>query len=183
MRRMDDASRACTVRPVESSDVDAVTAIYAHSVEHGTGTFELVAPGAAEMADRIDSVTRAGLPYLVAVAGGEVVGFGYAGIYRPRPAYRFTVEDSVYVGAESAGRGVGTRLLEELVRRCEALELRQMIAVIGDSTNVASIRLHERCGFVTVGTLQHVGWKHDRWLDTVLMQRTLGAGSATPAPS
>lgn len=177
---MSDASSAMTVRPVTAADVDAVTAIYAHHVSYGTGTFELVAPDSAEIAARIGAVTDAGLPYLVGVEVGAVVGFAYAGPYRLRPAYRFTVEDSVYLRPDATGRGVGTRLLEEVVGVCESLGLRQMIAVIGGSDNRASIRTHDKCGFGIVGTFRDVGWKHSRWVDTVLMQRALGAGGSSP---
>lgn len=169
------------IRPVASADVEAVAAIYAHDVRHGTGTFEIDPPSIGEMSDRIAAVTGAGLPYLVAVAGDDVVGFAYAGPYRPRPAYRFSVEDSIYLRPDVTGRGIGTRLLTEVVRRCEALGLRQMIAVIGDSDNVGSVRTHAKCGFELVGTFRAVGWKHGRWLDTVLMQRALGPGATTTA--
>ena len=172
-----------TIRPVGPDDVDAVSAVYAHDVLHGTGTFEIVPPTVAEMGDRIATVTAAGLPYLVAAWGSEVVGFAYAGAYRPRPAYRFTVEDSIYLRPDAVGRGIGTRLLAQVVGECEALGLRQMIAVIGDSENVGSIRLHAKCGFEPVGTFRGVGWKHGRWLDTVLMQRRLGAGETTGPPT
>ena len=160
-----------------------MTAAYAHDVLHGTGTFEIVPPSVAEMAQRVATVTSAGLPFLVAVLGGEVAGFAYAGPYRPRPAYRFTVEDSIYLRPEAAGQGIGTRLLTRLVAECEARGMRQMIAVIGDSDNLGSIRIHHKCGFEPVGTFRTVGWKHGRWLDTVLMQRGLGVAATTPPPT
>jgi len=163
------------LRPVLPHDVTAVRDIYAHHVLHGTGTFELTPPDEAEMAARIDAVTAAGLPFLVATDSGGVLGFAYAGPYRPRPAYRFTVEDSIYLRPEATGSGLGGRLLQAVLGRCEEQGVRQVIAVIGDSANVASVRTHEKCGFVHVGTFRAVGWKFDRWLDTVLMQRGLGA--------
>ena len=178
---MADEGQALSIRPVTAADIDAVTAIYAHDVLYGTGTFELVPPTVSEMAVRVASVTDAGLPYLAAVEASDVVGFAYAGPYRPRPAYRYTVEDSIYLHPEATGRGIGTLLLTEVVERCESLGLRQMIAVIGDSDNVGSIRTHAKCGFDPVGTFRAVGWKHGRWLDTVLMQRNLGVGATTPA--
>ena len=174
-------SNELRIRPVTAADLDAVTAVYAHDVLHGTGTFEIVPPTVAEMSDRVAAVTAAGLPYLVAMLGDDLVGFAYAGSYRPRPAYRFTVEDSIYLRPDATGRGIGTRLLREVVQVCESLGLRQMIAVIGDSDNVGSVRTHAKCGFSPVGAFRAVGWKHGRWLDTVLMQRSLGAGATTSA--
>jgi L-amino acid N-acyltransferase YncA len=162
------------LRPVTTPDVGAIRDIYAHHVLHGTGTFELMPPDEPEMAARIDAVTSAGLPFLVATDGRGVLGFAYAGPYRPRPAYRFTVEDSIYLHPDATGSGLGAPLLQAVLERCEALGVRQVIAVIGDSANLASIRTHEKCGFVHVGTFGAVGWKFDRWLDTVLMQRGLG---------
>lgn len=161
------------LRAVEDSDVRAITRIYAHHVRHGTGTFELDPPDEQEMVRRVTAVTSSGLPYLVALDAGSVVGFAYAGQYRPRPAYRFTVEDSIYLDPSATGRGVGGRLLSAVLDKCEALGIRQVIAVIGDSDNTASVRTHEKCGFAHVGTFRAVGWKFDRWLDTVLMQREL----------
>jgi len=166
------------LRPASTADVPALTQIYAHHVLNGTGTFEVEPPDEGEMAARFDAVTATSLPYLVATDGGDVVGFAYAGPYRPRPAYRFTVEDSIYLDPNATGRGLGTRLLSDLLHRCERLGIRQVIAVIGDSDNTTSIRLHDKCGFDHVGTLRDVGWKHGRWLDTVLMQRTLSATDA-----
>lgn len=167
------------LRAVKPQDVSAVRDIYAHHVLHGTGTFELTAPNEAEMGARMDAITATGLPFLVATEGGDVRGFAYAGPYRPRPAYRFTVEDSIYLHPDATGRGIGAALLREVLDRCEGLGVRQVIAVIGDTGNVASIRTHEKCGFATIGTFRAVGWKFGRWLDTVLMQRELGAGAAT----
>lgn len=166
------------LRPASGADLARITEIYAHHVRYDTGTFELEPPDEAEMAARCEAVTAAGLPYLVAYDGGGLLGFAYAGPYRHRPAYRFTVEDSIYVSPDAAGRGVGTRLLTDLLQRCEQLGIRQAIAVIGDSDNTPSIRLHDKCGFDRVGTLRDVGRKHGRWLDTVLMQRTLSPTDA-----
>jgi L-amino acid N-acyltransferase YncA len=169
------------VRAAAAGDMGAIVAIYAHHVRTGTASFELEAPNLAEMERRWREVVDRGLPYLVAVAGVEVVGYAYAGPYRPRPAYRFTVEDSVYVRDDSARRGVGAMLLAGLISACERAGARQMIAVIGDSTNAASIQLHAAAGFVQLGVMTSVGWKFERWLDVVLMQRTLGAGDTRPA--
>jgi L-amino acid N-acyltransferase YncA len=168
------------MRPVAEADLAAVTEIYAHHVLHGTGTFELTPPTHAEMEQRVAAVTSAGLPFLVAVEGDQVLGFAYVGPYRPRPAYDRTVEDSIYLSPDATGRGVGTALLSDVLLRSEAAGIRQVIAVIGDSTNHASIRIHDKCGFAHIGTFRGVGWKHDRWLDTVLMQRSLGPGATTP---
>lgn len=161
-------------------DVEAIQAIYAHHVRHGAGTFELEAPSVEELHARRADVLRHGFPYLVAEAGGRVVGFAYASFFRTRPAYRFTVEDSVYVAEEARGRGVGRRLLAALVARCELAGSRQMVAVIGDSFNTASIALHARCGFRFAGTMRAAGWKFDRWLDVVIMQKELGASDREP---
>ncbi|HXX85686.1 MAG TPA: GNAT family N-acetyltransferase [Casimicrobiaceae bacterium] len=169
------------VREATEADLDAIVAIYSHHVRTGTASFEIDAPGGAEMARRWRELVDRGLPYLVAVAGSGVVGYAYAAPYRPRPAYRFTVEDSVYVRADFARRGVGATLLAELVSASQRAGARQMIAVIGDSANVASIRLHAAAGFTKVGALASVGWKFERWLDVVIMQRALGPGNALPA--
>ena len=170
-----------TVRPATLSDIPAIARIYAHAVETGTASFELTPPDDAEMARRMSALLDNGFPYLVAEVDGAVAGYAYAGPYRARPAYRFTVEDSVYVASEAQGRGVGSALLPELVEESAARGFRQMIAVIGDSEQAASIALHARAGFYYVGTLPHVGFKFGRWLDTVMMQRPLGPG-ATTAP-
>lgn len=168
------------VRASRAEDVPAFTAIYAEFVRTGTASFELEPPNAGEMARRRAAILEAGLPHLVATLDGRVAGYGYAGPYRPRPAYAYTVEDSVYVAQWAQRRGVGRTLLAALIERCAALGKRQMAAVIGDSANRASIALHERLGFRRVGTLRDVGRKHGRWLDTVLMQRPLGPGADTP---
>jgi phosphinothricin acetyltransferase len=167
------------VRDATEADVPAIQQIYAHHVLHGSASFETAAPGVDEMKARRAQVLAAQLPYLVAEAGGEVVGFCYAAVYRPRPAYRHTVENSVYVAHDRAGRGIGSALLEVLVARCEAGPWRQMLAVIGDSANAGSIALHRRMGFQHVGTLASVGFKFGRWLDTLLMQRALGSGDGS----
>lgn len=171
------------LRPSQPADVQAITAIYAHHVREGAGSFELDPPGAEEMARRRLDVVSRGLPWLVAEQEGQVQGYAYAGVYRPRPAYRYTLEDSIYVAAEASGRGIGRLLLAELLARCEALGARQMVAVIGDSANAGSIRLHERLGFRHAGRLPSTGWKFGRWLDTVLMQRPLGHGDTTAPPA
>jgi L-amino acid N-acyltransferase YncA len=166
------------LRAANADDMPQVTAIYAEHVRTGTGSFELEPPDEAEMRRRRDDVVARGLPYLVAAREDEVVGYAYAGTYRPRPAYRFTVEDSIYVRADCAGRGIGRTLLDALIVACERAGARQMIAVIGDAANTGSIRLHETAGFAPTGLLQSVGWKFGRWLDVVLMQRPLGPGNA-----
>jgi L-amino acid N-acyltransferase YncA len=167
------------VRPARPADIPAITAIYAFHVCQGTGSFELVPPDEAEMARRRETVVSAGLPYLVAELEGRLAGYAYAGSYRPRPAYGYTVENSVYVAAWAQRRGVGLALLQALIPACEAAGKRQMIAVIGDADNVASVALHAAAGFHPVGTLKHVGFKHGRWLDVVIMQRPLGCGAAS----
>ncbi|RMP09108.1 Phosphinothricin N-acetyltransferase [Pseudomonas syringae pv. persicae] len=170
------------LRDACDQDMPAVQAIYADHVLHGISSFELDPPSVAELLQRRAQVLVNGLPYLVAELAGEVVGYGYATPYRPRPAYRFTVEDSVYIRDGMGGRGIGLALLGELVQRCEQGGWRQMVAVIGNSENIASLRLHERLGFRRVGVFESVGFKHGRWVDTVLMQRMLGDGSGS-APS
>ena len=171
------------LRDSRDDDVPAIRAIYAHHVQHGTGSFELDPPTVEEMQARRADVLRNGFPYLVACdADGRVLGFAYANLFRTRPAYRFTVEDSVYVAEDTRGQGVGRRLLAALVARCELAGCRQMVAVIGDSFNTGSIALHARCGFRFAGTMRATGWKFDRWLDTVIMQRELGASDREPAP-
>jgi len=168
------------VRPGGRTDLAAITAIYGHHVRTGTASFEIEPPDAAEMERRWRDVADRGLPYFVAVAASEVVGYAYAGPYRPRPAYRFTVEDSVYVHADFTRRGIGAMLLAALISACERAGARQMIAVIGDSANAASVELHAAAGFVQFGVMASVGWKFQRWLDVVLMQRSLGPGDTLP---
>jgi L-amino acid N-acyltransferase YncA len=168
------------IRPAKTSDIAAITRIYAHAVEHGTASFELAPPNEAEMARRMNDFTGKGYPYIVAEIGGALAGYAYAGPYRMRPAYRHTVENSVYIAPDIQRRGVGRALLAALIEASEAGGFRQMIAVIGDSGNQAgSIGLHEALGFRHVGILDNVGFKHGRWLDSVLMQRALGAGAKT----
>lgn len=168
------------LRPAGEGDVTRIAAIYADHVLTGLASFELTPPDAAEMARRRADVVARGLPFVVAELGGTVVGYAYAAPYRLRPAYDYTVEDSIYVHRDAVGRGAGRRLLERLIADCTAAGYRQMIAVIGDSGNRASIALHAACGFAHVGLLTSVGYKFGRWVDSVLMQRPLGSGDATP---
>jgi L-amino acid N-acyltransferase YncA len=169
------------IRPSEPRDLAAIAAIYDWNVRHGTGTFELDAPDEAETARRRDDVLAKGLPWLVAESHGRVAGYAYANQFRPRLAYRFCLEDSVYLAPEARGQGLGRLLLAELISRCEARGARQMLAVIGDSANAASIALHRALGFRPVGLLAASGWKFERWLDVVIMQRELGLGADTAA--
>lgn len=166
---VDDAS----VRPADEADLVAVQAIYAAHVLHGTGSFEEVPPGLEEIKARWLGIVGRGLPYLVAADADRVLGFAYAGPFRPRSAYRFTVEDSIYVAPDALGSGLGSRLLGGLIDACEERGMRQMVAVVGDSANTRSIRLHQRHGFIRAGTLVDAGYKFGRWLDAVFMQRTL----------
>jgi L-amino acid N-acyltransferase YncA len=168
------------IRAATEADMDPIAAIYRHHVLHGTATFETEPPTADEMRKRRVATTERGLPYLVAEGSdGHVLGYAYVGAYRPRIAYRNTLENSVYISEEARGRGIGRSLLEALIEECTALGYRQMVAVIGDSANEASIRLHTALGFKPTGTLRSVGRKHGRWLDTVLMQKALGDGDGT----
>jgi L-amino acid N-acyltransferase YncA len=168
-----------SIRPVRPVDIVAITRIYAHAVRHGTASFELDPPDINEMTRRLDALIAGDFPYLVAEATGEILGYAYAGPYRARPAYRFTVEDSVYIAPEAQRRGLGRLLLEQLIVESETRDYRQMIAVIGDSAQHASIALHKMLGFRMIGTFEAVGWKFGRWLDSVLMQRPLGQGTAS----
>jgi phosphinothricin acetyltransferase len=170
------------IRPADTADLPFVTEIYAHEVCFGTATFELIPPDLAEMTRRFHALVDGGFPYLVAVLEGRVVGYAYAGSYRPRPAYRFTVENSVYLDPSIHRRGIGRQLLQRLIGECAARGFRQMIAVIGDSANAASVGLHSRCGFQMIGTHPNVGLKFGRWLDTVMMQLALGEGAGTVPP-
>jgi phosphinothricin acetyltransferase len=171
------------LRTARPADVPAIAAIYAHHVRHGLASFELEPPTVAEMRQRFDAVVRAGYPYLAAELGGRVVGYACANAFRTRPAYRFTVEDSIYLAPEARGAGLGRRLLERLIAECEARGYRQMLAVIGDSANAASIELHRACGFDRMAVFNGIGFKFGRWVDTVIMQRTLGAGETTLPPA
>jgi phosphinothricin acetyltransferase len=168
------------IRPAVAADIPAITAIYAHAVQYGTATFEIDPPDVAEMTARFRGLVDAGFPYLAAETDGVVRGYAYAGLYRTRVAYRHTVEDSIYIAPDFYGRGIGRALLGKLVAEASGRGFRQMIAVIGDSAQAASIALHRSAGFRMVGTFEAVGFKFDRWLDTVLMQRPLGAGAAPP---
>lgn len=164
---------ALLVRPAVDADLAAITRIYAHYVLHTCSTFEADAPSAETMAERRASILAMGLPYLAAELDGHLVGYAYASLYRVRAAYRFTVEDSIYLDPAVTGRGHGSLLMRELIAECERGPWRQMVAVIGDSANLASVALHHRFGFRPVGTLERVGYKFNRWVDTVLMQREL----------
>ena len=170
---------AISIRPAEPRDVAAITRIYDHAVRHGTASFELAPPDEAEMARRQKELFAGGFPYIVAEQAAAVVGYAYAGPYRARPAYRWTVEDSIYVDPALHGRGIGRALLERLIAEAERSGFRQMLAVIGDSANAGSIELHRALGFRMVGTFDNVGFKFGRWLDSVLMQRALGKGAET----
>ena len=172
-------SRA-VLRPATAADLPAITAIYAHHVEHGTGSFETEAPTQPEMQRRLELVQSRGLPWLVARRDGDVAGFAYANWFRERAAFHWTLEDSVYVHPQRVGGGLGSLLLEELLQVSERIGARQMLAVIGDSANQGSIALHRRHGFSHCGVLPAVGWKFQRWLDVVMMQRALGPGAAEP---
>ena len=165
------------IRPAALADIPAITRIYAHAVEHGTASFELAPPDEAEMTRRMQALLDGKFPYLAAELDGRVAGYAYAGLYRTRPAYRFTLEDSVYVAPEAQRRSVGRALLAALIETAAARGFRQMIAVIGDSEQTASIALHAALGFAYIGTLPSTGFKFGRWLDTMLMQRALGPGS------
>lgn len=167
------------VRPATAGDLPAIHSIYAHHVLHGLATFEEEPPSLEELERRFGDVTARALPYLLAETDGVIAGYGYCAPYRSRSAYRYTLEDSVYVRHDMTGRGVGRRLLEEVIRRCEGLGYRQIIAVIGDSANAGSIGVHAACGFLRVGTLRSAGFKFGRWVDSVFMQRPLGPGDAT----
>ena len=169
-----------SIRNAAESDIPAITAIYAVEVSDFVNTYEYEVPDEAEMLRRMQDILARGFPYLVAEADGEVVGYAYAGSFRSRAAYHWVVENSVYGAAIAQGRGIGAALLQALIDACQARGFRQMVAVIGEPTNTASIRLHERFGFRHIGTFPGIAWKHGRWLDTVFMQRALGPGSSAP---
>jgi L-amino acid N-acyltransferase YncA len=166
------------IRPSTPADLPAITAIYGWNVRHGTGTFELDAPDEAEMSRRREDVLGKGLPWLVIERAGAVLGYAYANHFRPRKAYRFCLEDSLYLAGDAQGQGLGRLLLAELMARCEALGARQMLAVIGDSANLGSVGVHRTLGFEHIGVMKAAGWKFDRWLDVVMMQKALGRGDA-----
>jgi L-amino acid N-acyltransferase YncA len=168
-----------SIRAAGPPDIPAITRIYAHAVRHGTASFELEPPGEPEMVRRQGALLNGGFPYLVAEFAGAIAGYAYAGPYRARPAYRFSVEDSVYVAPEAYRRGIGRALLDRLIVESETRGFRQMIAVIGDSAQLPSIELHRRAGFRLIGNIESVGFKFGRWLDSVLMQRPLGPGAST----
>ncbi|OHV75836.1 GNAT family N-acetyltransferase [Rhizobium sp. LCM 4573] len=176
---LEPAGGRILVRDAGEADMEAVQAIYAHHVLHGLATFEEVPPTVEDLLSRRTSVLAMGLPYLVAEMGGRIAGYSYATAYRPRPAYRFTIEDSVYVAEGLGGRGIGSALLGALIARCEKGPWRQMLAVVGNSGNEGSRALHKRMGFLEVGTLRSVGFKLGQWVDTVLMQRPLGEGDGS----
>jgi phosphinothricin acetyltransferase len=181
------SSSPLLIRPSLEGDIAAIQQIYEHAVLHGTGTFETDVPDRAEMARRRTEVLSRSLPYLIAERDGQVLGFAYANYFRPRLAYRYFVEDSIYLSPQAQGQGVGRLLLAELIARCEAAGARQMVAVIGDSQNLGSIGVHRSHGFEDIGVMKAAGWKFGKWLDVVLMQRQLGQGDtssptgATPA--
>jgi L-amino acid N-acyltransferase YncA len=175
-----------TVRDARAEDLSAIASIYAYHVRHGLGSFEEIPPSIEEITQRWRDILATGLPFLVAAGGGAArglekpLGYAYAAPFRLRSAYRFTVEDSIYVAPSETRRGIGHALLGELIERCTAGKYRQMIAVIGDSGNAASIGLHETLGFSRAGLLKAVGFKAERWIDGVIMQRSLGDGETTP---
>ena len=169
---------ALLIRPATPADLPAITAVYGWNVLNGTGTFELEAPDLAEMTRRHADVTGKGLPWLVAERASQVLGYAYANHFRPRRAYRFCLEDSIYLLPEAQGQGAGRLLLAELMARCETVGTRQMLAVIGDSANLGSIGVHRTLGFEQVGLMKSAGWKFERWLDVVIMQKSLGRGDA-----
>jgi len=171
------------IRPSAAADLPAITQIYGTAVSQGTGTFELEPPDATDMAQRRDDVLAKGLPWLVAERDNAVLGYAYANHFRPRLAYRFCLEDSIYLAPQAQGQGVGRLLLAELLAQCEAHGARQMLAVIGDSANLSSMAVHRACGFLPAGSFKAAGWKFERWLDVVLMQKGLGEADATAPPA
>jgi L-amino acid N-acyltransferase YncA len=165
------------IRTAEAGDAPALAAIYGHHVAHGFGTFETDPPSAEDMAGRVAAVLGLGLPYLVADMAGAVAGFAYGSPFRPRASYRYTVEDSVYIGPDRLGQGIGKGLLGAVIEACQGLGLRQMVAMIGDSENARSMALHQAMGFTHVGVFRAIGFKHGRWVDVAMMQRPLNAGA------
>lgn len=168
-----------TLRDVTAADLPQIQKIYAHHVLHGAASFEEIPPDVAEMGNRFAALKAKAMPYIAAVEGEMILGYAYAGPYRPRSAYRYTVEDSIYLLPDQAGKGLGKMLLAEIIARCTALGCRQMIAVIGDSANAGSINLHRSLGFAMIGTFPAIGFKFGRWIDSVLMQKALGEGQDT----
>lgn len=168
------------VRPVADTDMAAIQLIYAHHVLHGLASWELTPPDVAELTARRNHTLEGGYPYVVAILDGQLAGYAHAGPYRYRPAYRFTVENTVYLHPELQGRNIARPLLQRVIDECTARGYRQMIAVVGDSGNHASIRFHEKMGFRQVGLLEGIGWKAERWLDSVMMQLNLGPGNGAP---
>lgn len=168
------------IRPSQISDIEQITAIYRHHVLTGTGTFEIEPPSEQDMAQRRNDVLTKQLPFLVATNGEQVLGFAYCNWFKPRPAYRFSAEDSIYLAPEAIGSGLGRSLLAELCTQAQRCGVRKLIAVIGDFANLGSIGVHHSAGFQHVGVLTSCGWKFERWLDVVLMEKSLGAGDATP---
>lgn len=166
------------IRPSQLEDIPAITAIYAHHVLHGTGTFEVDPPTQDDMTSRRADVLAKRLPYLVATEGDKLLGFAYCNWFKPRPAYRFSAEDSIYMAPDAQSRGLGRALLAELMAQAELAGVRKLIAVIGDSANVGSVGVHRSVGFSHVGTLKSCGWKFDRWLDVVMMDKSLGLGDS-----
>lgn len=169
------------IRPSADLDIPAITQIYRHHVLTGTGTFEIDPPTDADMKMRRSDVLAKKLPYLVMEVDGRIGGFAYCNWFKPRPAYRFSAEDSIYMAQETMGKGLGKLLLKELMAQAERAGVRKLIAVIGDSANHGSVGVHQACGFSTVGTLSSCGWKFDRWLDVVMMEKSIGLGSSSPA--
>jgi len=171
------------IRDAHVQDLPALTAIYAHHVLHGFGTFDAVPPTRDAFEEKWRGIVSLGLPFLVAEAGGEVVGYAYASQFRPRPGYRYTIEDSVYIRDDQRGRGIGSLLMEPLLLRCEAIGARQVVAVIGDSLNAGSIGLHRKFGFDHSGTVRSAGFKHGRWVDIVMMQKAMNGGDQSLPPA
>ncbi|MFC5520902.1 GNAT family N-acetyltransferase [Polaromonas jejuensis] len=168
------------IRPSRDEDIPAITAIYAHHVLHGTGTFETEPPSVADMTARRADVLSKGLPYLVAEQHGKIAGFAYGNWFKPRPAYRYSVEDSIYLAPELHRQGLGRALLAELLARCEAVGIRKVMAIVGDSANAGSIGVHRALGFTQVGLIEACGWKFGAWRDIVILQKTLGPGDTQP---
>lgn len=178
--RAHESAHSLTIGPCAESHMEAIQAIYAHYVATNLATFELEPPSVAQMLSRRADILQGGYPYLVAHRDGEVVGYAYGSAYRSRPAYRHTVEDSIYVAPGMRQAGIGSALLRELIRQCEQRGFRQMVGVVGNSANTGSLKVHEALGFTRVGTLGCVGYKFGQWVDTVLMQRALGDGATSP---